>query len=352
MNTHEAPFHPTPVESHPHSTALTASVKHPVPLPDLIDYLHEVESYENPDTVLDLKDLSFNTRQNLVFPSGAEHALNDWSQRQLGSLLGIRYDKWFEMATPEERAMQMNQRLCRFNGQMKFRTSWARDNSVEADGIVQAIVSPTFSVISDAFIADLLMTENLSLGLSVVRFHRTERTVSYMLGVGMPSYTDREVGNVWGCLSVQNSGVGFCSLTVTLSLVRLVCTNGMTAPVANSVLLRRKHLGIAADDVAAKLTDSIRHAPELLAQGISNLVQSRQRPISNPEEALALLLSRAKIGNKHLPAFLAAYAREPQPSVFGIGQAATDAQTHLQIGLSPEDRLQLENVTGEYLRTM
>ena len=46
---------------------------------------------------------------------------------------------------------------------------------------------------------------------------------------------------MWGGILVRNSGVGFASLLMTLHLTRLVCKNGMTAPLPDALLLKRRH---------------------------------------------------------------------------------------------------------------
>jgi hypothetical protein len=44
-----------------------------------------------------------------------------------------------------------------------------------------------------------------------------------------------------------------------------------------------------------------------------------------------------------------AYDKEPYGTAFAVAQAVTDFETHEQLGLSPEDRKQLEDAAAEYL---
>jgi len=66
----------------------------------------------------------------------------------------------------------------------------------------------------------------------------------WVVMVDIAKFYDSQVGDIWGGLMVRNSGVGFASLQMIAFLVRLVCRNGLCAPLPDAVLLRRRHRGL------------------------------------------------------------------------------------------------------------
>jgi hypothetical protein len=44
-------------------------------------------------------------------PGGPELRMNDWARKQLARMLGLRWDRWFQSASGEERAEEVNRRF-------------------------------------------------------------------------------------------------------------------------------------------------------------------------------------------------------------------------------------------------
>ena len=78
-------------------------------LNDLTAQFEKNEAMENPDEVVGLNALTMSDRGNIVSPRG-EYALNDWSRRQLASILGVLWNRWFENAGIEAQAAEINGR--------------------------------------------------------------------------------------------------------------------------------------------------------------------------------------------------------------------------------------------------
>lgn len=309
-------------------------------MPKALARLREMEVLNLSDAVVPLREVIWAPEDLVVIPGFGEARPSDWARLQISNLLGIRFDRWFEDASPEDRAEEMCRRLHRAKGNVRLRLS--RDKDVP---ILRAVVSPGYTAIEDSVIIGLLAERLQSIEARVHRLDVTERMTSALIGVGQPQHVGGVVGAVWGCLSVTNSNVGWAGLSVNLSLYRLVCSNGMRAPTVNSQIVRVRHRSVHIGYIRAQLVEGIRSLPENLAHANRVLEGSSHWPVVNVEaEARELLRERGMI-RSHLNGVLSAFRREPHRSVFGISQAIT---LHAQ-KTTPEHRLELEELAGSYV---
>ncbi len=328
----------------------------PFTLPELIEQLDTIEALDNPDVVLDLSGLRMSPTQNIIVPQLGEFALTDWSQRQLANLTGIKFDRWFENARPEERADEMNRRFARATIQIKVRTTRALADGVLGDGTLRAFVSPSYQPISDSFVASLVLSalQRSENEFPIIRSNITPRSVTYSVRVGQAYQVGGpgEVGDIWGGIIIRNSGVGFSSLSIALHLTRLICKNGMTVPIGGSQLLRRRHQGQIEENLWERVSHNLIGIGEKLSCGIKTLTDARNITVDDPRRVIETVLQRAHLPKKMVEPLMVAFSREPHASAFGISQALTDAQTHQEMGLSPEDRLALEDAAGSYVQSV
>jgi hypothetical protein len=335
---------PVPAEAHP-PRART--------LRDLVRRFELEEAFENPDVTVPMRELRLSDGGHVEVPGLGAFQFTDWSRRQCASLAGLRWDRWFENALPGDRAEEMNRRFARAQGSVRLRTSGFKDAASEAEpgaqGWLRALVSPGYTPVRDSVVAGAL-----ALALSaadeaprVIRSDMTDRSTSFVVGVGeaFRPGDSHEVGDVWGGLLVRNSGVGFASLFVTLHLTRLLCKNGMTAPVPDAMLLRRRHRGLDGAKLTELLASQTQGLPGRLREGADILVRSTARRVADPATELHAILDAANLPGRILPALQAAYEREPVPTAFGISQAVTLAAQ----GMRPEERVELEGAAGRYL---
>jgi len=320
-------------------------------LRDLINQFEDQEARDLNDVTLDLKSLQMNQLGNVQVPTlGMEFALTDWSKRQVANLVGVKWDRWFEHAAPEEQADEINRRFGRYDQQVKLRLTRQAEPGVQADGTLKAFVSPGFTAIPDSRIARmmLLAMQSIDEECRIIRADITDRTVSYVISVGQPYAIGGpgEVGDVWGGILLRNSGVGYSSLQIVLHLTRLVCRNGMTAPLRNAELLRRKHTkGIADDALFDQLGERLLEVPGQLRHSGQIMLTANQTPVPNPEEEVASILSYSKLPKRMIEPIMAAYQIEPRANRFGVISAITKAAQ----GFSPEERLLMEQAASTYL---
>lgn len=113
----------------------------PTNLHELIGVFEAQEARENPDATVPLRTLTMTEDDTLLVPDRGDFTFTDWSRKQCASLLGIRWDRWFENANPRERADELNRRFARANGSVKVRTRRAADADAKEHGEVTALVS-------------------------------------------------------------------------------------------------------------------------------------------------------------------------------------------------------------------
>jgi len=320
----------------------------PETLFDLAEQFEAAEALDNPDVTVALDTLRMTAEGTIVVPDMGCFAFTDWSRKQCSSLVGLRWDRWFENTSPALRAEEMTHRFERASSQVKLRTSrTTAEGSPACDGTLRAFVSPGYTPISDSMLAGMLA---IALGgfdpeLRLVRADVTDRSVSYVIKVGEADRTSALVGELWGGLLVRNSGVGFASLLVSLHLTRLVCDNGMTAPLPDAVLVRRRHRGVDEDRLRELLARQLERLPDRLAQGAAVLRAGRDHRVGDVVGEIRSVLRSARLPQRLVPQVLGAFDAEPEYTAFGLVQALTSAAQHL----SPELRFELEQAAGQYL---
>lgn len=318
----------------------------------LTDLIHEFEAREalqNADLVVNAGNLAMTAQGHIKTPSGAQLALTDWSRSQLSTLLGVRWDKWFAKASPEDRADEVNRRLARMGeAHLKIRSSRASSDAPTADGVLDGIVSPAYSAIPDSQVARLVAGA-LALHepeLRVIRNFSTSMTTSYVIAMGKPQGRGGIVGAMWGGVQVVNSGVGYSCLSISAQVTRLICTNGMKA--VDSFGFRKRHRGIDMNKVAEGIFEAARRLPASISRTLDMIDRSTLIAVGDVEGDIRRLLGDAGLPLRHAAPIMAAYNDEPIRTAFGISQAIT---AHAR-DVSPEECVELEAAAASYLASV
>jgi len=318
-------------------------------LPNLIEQLEHDEALENDDVVTDLSRLTMLDHETVDIPGIGPHRFNDWSRRQTESTLGVRFSRWFEHAAPREIADEMNRRFTRAEGPVRLRTRRSPEGGV---GELRAMLGPGYSPVADSTIGRLLIQalEPYETELRILRHAATEKTVSYVVAVGRPYRIGGpgEVGDVWGGIFVRNSCVGYASLTLTLHLVRLSCRNGIFAPLPDCQLVRRVHRGLDTSMLEERLRVALKDAPARLRAGGQQLARAARIEVAEIEATVRDLLADRGMPARLVAAIMAAYAREPSRTVFGVSQALTLAAQAVTV----EEGHELEALAGAYVHEL
>lgn len=308
---------------------------------DLSMALNAHECKYNPDSIVNLNELNFTSRLSLEIPGRGGFNLTPWARRQAASILGVKWDRWFENADMEEQAFMLNMRLKRATQEVKLRTY---------GDTLAAIVSPGYTPVEDSLVAQVL-NEVLPLDCpaEIMKSNITDKTVSYSISLTNKKTVGGKVGDVIPGLYIQNSGVGFCSLKIYLMVTRLVCSNGMTLPVAQHMLLRRKHTKRIADSLFDEISSQCADLRSRIDLGLKNIEDAQIIEVSEPEAEVTRLLKDNGLPQKLIPMVMEAWSREPLPNKFGVSQALTDNRMIIENKLEPETAEVLQRVAGKYL---
>jgi len=313
---------------------------------EVLDQVTKRADLALPDQVLPLSRLHATPEGTIEVPGLSQLGLTVWSRRQLATLLGIRWDRWFasELVAPADRAEEINRRFRASGETWKIRARRpAHDEPSAGYAVLRAFVSPTYAPIDDLHVFETLGTV-LAGQLDGIRFVRQDVTAESSqyaavsmdevdLGVGK---TDRHRNG----FLLANSEVGSRSLTFFSWIWRLVCTNGLVAPVSR--LLRLVHRSRKEGVLRARFTEAVNLLPEGWRRTEMVLRQARQDQESDPGMALEVLVESYPELRPIAQTVYDAYEAEPEPTRFGIVQALTRAAR----GLPPERRLEVEELAG------
>ena len=333
---------------------LNLKPSNPLTLEILTNKLRERELHYLPDVTIPLNEVRVDDNLNLIIPeTDRTFALNGHSKQQLNSLLGFRYDKWFESAETDVKRDELNTRLKRASSTVKFRLTDYNDTAT-ADGTVAGIVTPGFQPINDSIVTTVLGF-NIGHNCKILRANITEQTTEYVIAFGAPE-NQYAVGEIFKAIGISNSNTGAASFNMKMMFVRVACQNGLVVPAFNnhgqaaSLLINRKHTGKAIEEVLDRLHDSVTDISERFRNGIENLYRASGEPVSDPLKALQYV-----VRNAHQPQKLAqellqtSFAKEPMMTKLGIVRAITDHDTHEALGLSQEARRDLEQSASNFI---
>lgn len=302
-----------------------------------------------PDVVVGLDRLAMRPDGNLALPDERAVSLTPWSRGQLASLLGVRWDKWFAQANPEERADEVNRRLARIGGERKLRLAKPTGDAPSADAVLRAFLAPAFTAIDDDRVLACLAA---SVRLDELRFVRVEVTdrASYYAAVstevcelGMNGKPDR----VYPGFLLRNSEVGFAALSLDDLWFRLICSNGWLMPIGGKRLLRRTHRAIEDDVLTASLVLALAKLPDRWRSGESILRLARGAVVDDAGATVEAILDDPAVP-RSVVKVAAEIARGAEDRTrFGVVQAITSV-AHVQ-NADPEVRFAMERLAGAWL---
>jgi hypothetical protein len=311
--------------------------------------LHDVRCRADqmlPDVIVHLAELRMDERGHLQAPNTPTYRLNDWSQKQLASKLGLRWNRWFELSTPVERAEEVNRRLARMPGQGKIRAF--RDTEGQADGVARALLSPTATPIDDSRVFEQLASPIFRAGIDEFHFTRVAYTdsTSHYTAVHRQSFFLRG-DELYPGFHLRNSEVGGAAFSLDDHWLRLVCMNGLMARVGNARLLYRTHRTIDTDVLAAALVTALRRLPDRWKATFEQFEKAKETSVPHPDAAVAAVLDSASVPRDLVAEAQKTVLRDGDHTRFGVVQAITWV-AH-QVNQDPNVRFLMEQRAGEYL---
>lgn len=355
---------------------------------DVFDRITQLHDRNFKDQVIDLEKVKVLPDGNekkpgiyLDVPDMGKLSLTEWSKRQLGSILGIKFDKWFdpEVVKADEIQEELVRRFSRTHESRKIRARQydAKDpGSKHADGFVRAILSPTYAPIDDIRIFDRLgkrfrgqMSDVGFLQNHIGTDFFNDRASHYTV-VGEPvnmgpidrKHPDKRVRDIYdiaereGALPEEdwvyqgfhfrNSEVGYTAVTIDSSTFRLVCLNGMIVTVKDGRLLYRVHRSIDDESIDSLLDGAFRKMPAAWERNRKQMVALREAVLEDPEAEILKFLNRQKATKSFQELVQKAYEAEPLANRYGVLQALSRAA---QEEADMDKRVELEEMAGQYL---
>lgn len=299
-----------------------------------------------PDRVVHVADLKMNPAGHIVVPGGTELRMNDWARKQISSMLGLRWDRWFKSASGEERAEEVTRRFSRIPGELKLR-AWKDDDGV-ADGIARAFLSPNFTPIDDARIFTAMNTMLRGL-VEEYRFTSVEFTDSttHYTAVHTEAF-DLDGDRLHPGWHLRNSEVGASALSLDDYAMRLVCMNGLMVRVGGKRSLYRTHRSIEDDQLAAALVIAVGRLPQRWQVSLEWMRAAKRVTVPHPDDAIAAILGdSAEVPKALLEEAQRVVLRDGDNSRFGVVQAIT-LVAHT-VNTNPDVRFAMETLSGQYL---
>ncbi|MBZ0120530.1 MAG: DUF945 domain-containing protein [Sandaracinaceae bacterium] len=257
------------------------------------DEVHEIVAARaarmRPDATVHVADLVFTTDGEVVVPSVGPHALTSLAKRQLASMVGIRWERWFQSASPEERAEELNRRLKRTPGERKLR-AWA-DASGKTAGTIRAVLPSGYEPIDDLRIFESLRSNMGSL-MGEYLFQRVEAAeeTSQYAAVFREARSLRGDDLVPGW-SLRTSEIGQAPLSIDDYWLRLVCMNGLMVAVGGKRSLYRRHRAIDDDHLGAAFVLALGRLPGRFERALELMGLAMDAAVEHPDVLVAETLA-------------------------------------------------------------
>ncbi len=321
--------------------------------PAVFERIETEEASWNPDAVLPVCELSATPRGTMIVPDVGEVVLTDWSRRQLATHLGIRWNKWFQKASAEEAAEEINRRFSRMDQVWKIRTrkAFPTESISPKLGVLGALVSPTYTPIDNSRVMLSLGSALGNSRLSQLRFWKvafSDRSIHLSVvdrkPVTIGSGTTKEVYFLG--FHLRNSPVGFAALSMYVYFLRLACSNGLLVCEGDFRLLYRTHRPVEDGVLLERMNRAFSGIENAWKQGLGFLEAARTHRINGASETVAEVLRQTP----GLMAYRRAVTSELMSSnVFPTMYDLIQALTHTAKQIRPDLRFEMERLAGKLL---
>jgi hypothetical protein len=352
---------------------------------DVRKQVGEQHSLKNPDVVINMADIRVTPELGMEVPHLGTFVMTDWARKQLGSALGIQWDKWFNPKVVDHKVVQeeIQRRFAKTGDVRKIRTSRFRKEAPgvkNCDGYMRAVLGPTYHPIDDERIFDRLERQFGSqvsdLNFMHNHLHKkggwgTDHSQHYTLvgdaidlGPIKRDHSDAEVRRwyeiahmegklpendfVYPGFHIRNSEVGYTAITIDEFSFRLVCLNGLMITTGDSRMMYRQHRPIEDVELDRQLKEVFEHAPVRWEDTRRDLVAAQAREIENPAEFIEIELKKLDVPKHFRDAVVKTFEnQEPLKTVYGVIQAITrTAQAYDDM----DQRFEFEALGGRILQ--
>jgi hypothetical protein len=329
---------------------------------DVRETVAQNHALKNPDVTVDMAQLRITDALDIEVPRLGVFNMTEWSKKQLGSILGVQWNKWFDkkLVTAAQIQEELQRRFSKTGDQRKLRTSSFRAGAPGVpgcDGFLRAVLSPTYHAIDDERLFDRLDKEfgsNVN-GLNFMPNHLSKKSswgndhCNHYTMVGEPvnmgaidrNHSDPAVRGIYdiaereGLLPkddlvypgfhMRNSEVGYTAITIDEFSFRLVCLNGMMITTGDARLMYRQHRPIEDAALDKQFREVFQKAPVRWEDTRQRMATAQAVVIDHPENFLEEELKRLEAPKHFRDAAVKAFEKEPLKSAYGVVQAVTRA---------------------------
>jgi hypothetical protein len=311
--------------------------------------------------VIDLNKMRFMTAGSVFVPPFGLLEMNEWSKRQLGAEIGVKWGKFFE-STPVDQVQRAVGDHLRTRKEPLIRKIIARSfdtdevpQTVGSNGVLRAFVGPKYNEIRDARIFNRVQQ---SMGTDLKDMHF--KMVSFKPNAShfFLTYNDpfdavhdgkmpiAEADNYFFGIRIRNSEVGGGAFTGSPWFVKFICSNGMIVGVESGPLLYRTHRNIEDNDLDLMIHTMFRELPDRKKRITEEATKLHEVVISDPLDNLKNYL-RGQPKNIIEAAETSWHVEGEPNTAFDIAQTISRVAMALR---SDRDRqLELEKLAGRYI---
>jgi hypothetical protein len=351
---------------------------------DIRETVAQQHSLKNDDVVIAMDKVRFNEQLDVEIPNTGTFRMTDWAKKQIGSVLGVQWDKWFDPRFVDHNQVQeeLQRRFSRTGDQRKLRTMKFKTGAPgieDCDGYLRAVLSPTYHPIDDERVFDRL-EKQFGGQVSELRFmsnHLSKKPswgndhCNYYTMVGQPvnmgaidrNHPDPEVRRIYDLaemekalpkddlvypgFNIRNSEVGFTAITIDEFSFRLVCLNGMMITTGDSRLMYRRHVPIEDAQLDKQLNDVFEHAPVRWEKTRKQISKAQEVLLDNPSQIIEDELKRLDAPKHFRDLAVKKHEIEPLKNGYGVLQAITRAAQEYE---DMDKRFEFEAMGGRVLQ--
>ena len=256
------------------------------------------EDYEY--DVVNLKSLRFSSAGQVMVPGQGILEMTKWARQQLGSEIGVRWDKFFGDMNPNQIQRAVTDHLNSKVGDSVKRVIARRhrESSPSSIGTLRGFVSPSYAEIPDAQILDRMerklgKSHLKDMGFLAPRF--TDRGSFLRLVYKEPINPIPSLGNsedsCYG-LSLRNSEVGAFSLIGDGFIAKILCANGLILQLTEDRWLYRRHRRIEVEQLDELLDNMFEQLASTRGIIQNSYEKLAEHVVTNPEGEIRSFLSR------------------------------------------------------------
>jgi hypothetical protein len=320
-----------------------------------------------PDKVIELKRVTVTENLHVRVPGVGILEMTDWAKTQIGSSLGIKWDKWFAtrqagtVITAAEIQQELQRRFNRLPGMVRMVRSRRHETTrARSDGVLEAFLGPLYEPIDDERVFARLESRFADRVEALRVIQRpiagdwdwgwgNDRTSHYVFLTGeaeaIGTLEDGEPDWHHPGFYLRNSEVGAASLTMDDFWFRTSSGSGLLGVADKEHLLRRTHRRIEDQDIDDLLRESFEELESRHRASLDLLMEARHTELEDPPDALERYLRARGAPKRTVEAVVTAWEGEPGRNRFAGIQAITRAAKDMR---DPDRRYEFEHLAGRF----